>query len=307
MTTANHEVKARSHKVKETAADRAFNIILIIVLIILNIIMLYPFLYVFSTAISDQGQVMSGNVWLYPIGLDMTAMKQIMQYPMFLNSYKNTIIYSVCGTACTLLLTSITAYPLSRSNFRSRGVIAKIYLFTMFFGGGMIPTYLVYRTYGLVDNILVMILPGALSAWNIILCRTFFQGIPDSLHESAYLDGASDWTILWRIVMPLSKPVLSTIALFTMVGIWNDFFTGLLYFNDNSKFPLQLILRMILINASMSSGSGADKNVMDFMQKASTQSLKSASIVISILPIICVYPFIQKYFVKGVMIGSVKG
>lgn len=177
----------------------------------------------------------------------------------------------------------------------------------MFFGGGMIPTYLVYKDLGLVDNIFVMILPGALTAWNIILCRTFFQGIPESLHESAYLDGASDWTILWRIVMPLSKPVLATIALFSMVGIWNDFFTGLIYFNDNTKFPLQLILRMILINASMSGNPAESGNVMDFMQRTSTQALKSASIVISIAPIICVYPFIQKYFVKGVMIGSVKG
>lgn len=307
MTTAKQPARVKSTKVKETVGDRIFNVTLIIVLVIIDLIMLYPFLYVFSTAISNQGEVMAGNVWLYPVGFDMTAMKQIIQYPLFLNSYKNTIIYSVCGTIMTLLLTSLTAYPLSRPNFRSRGVIAKIYLFTMFFGGGMIPTYLVYRSYGLVDNPLVMILPGALSAWNIILCRTFFQGIPDSLHESAYLDGASDLTILAKIVMPLSKPVLSTIALFTMVGIWNNYFTGLLYFNDNTKFPLQLILRMILINSSMSNGSGADKNMIDFMQKASTQSLKSCSIVISILPIICVYPFIQKYFVKGVMIGSVKG
>lgn len=307
MTTATQPAKVRSRKVKETAGDRAFNIVLIVVLVLINIIMLYPFLYVFSTAISTQSEVMAGNVWLYPIGFDMTAMKQIIQYPMFLNSYKNTIIYSVCGTICTLLLTSLTAYPLSRPNFRSKSVIAKIYLFTMFFGGGMIPTYLVYRSYGLVDNPLVMILPGALSAWNIILCRTFFQGIPESLHESAHLDGASDLTILVKIIMPLSKPVLSTIALFTMVGIWNNYFTGLLYFNDSTKYPLQLILRMILINASMSNGSGADKNVMDFMQRASTQALKSCSILISILPIICVYPFIQKYFVKGVMIGSVKG
>lgn len=307
MATASAAKSGRSTKVKESTTDRIFNVVLIIVLILLNILMLYPFLYVLSTSISDPGQVMAGNVWLWPVGFDLTAMKQIMQYPLFLNSYLNTILYSVGGTCATLFMTSLTAYPLAQSKFRLRGAIAKIYLFTMFFGGGMIPTYLVYKDLGLVDNIFVMILPGALTAWNIILCRTFFQGIPESLHESAYLDGASDWTILWRIVMPLSKPVLATIALFSMVGIWNDFFTGLIYFNDNTKFPLQLILRMILINASMSGNPAESGNVMDFMQRTSTQALKSASIVISIAPIICVYPFIQKYFVKGVMIGSVKG
>ena len=298
--------KKRKTAVKESLTDRTFNISLIVILVIVNIIMLYPFIYVISTAISEPSEIMAGNVWLWPIGFDTKAIRQIVQFPNFLSSYKNTIIYAVCGTAMTLLMTSLTAYPLARQNFKLKGFIAKIYLFTMFFGGGMIPTYLIYNKLGFVDNWLVMVIPGALTAWNIILCRTFFQGIPESLHESAYLDGATDWTILWRIVIPLSKPVLATIALFSMVGIWNNFFTGLLYFNKPELFPLQLILRTILINASMNASS-ADGSFMDFASKTSTQALKSASIIISIIPIICVYPFVQKYFVKGVMIGSVKG
>lgn len=298
--------RKRKNLVKDSSTDRVFNVTLITVLVLVNIVMLYPFIYVFSTAISSPAEIMAGNVWLWPIGFDTKAIRQIIQFPNFLSSYRNTIIYAACGTVFTLLITSITSYPLSRPDFRMRGAIAKIYLFTMFFGGGMIPTFLVYKNLGFVDNWLVMVIPGALSAWNIILCRTFFQGIPDSLHESAYLDGANDMVILLKIVMPLSKPVLATIALFSCVGIWNNFFTGLLYFNKPELYPLQLILRMILINASMSN-SATDGNFADFMQKTSTQALKSASIIISIIPIICVYPFVQKYFVKGVMVGSVKG
>jgi len=297
----------KSSSIKEISIDRIFNAILTFILILVNIIMLYPFIYVISTAISDQGQVIAGNVWLYPRGFDMTAVKQIVQYPLFARAYLNTIIYSVSATVMVLLMTSITAYPLSRPKFTASKFLLKIYVVTMFFGGGMIPTYLVYKNYGLVDNPLVMIIPGAVSAWNLVIVRTFFKStIPESLHESACIEGANDWTILWRIVLPLSKPVLATIALFTMVGVWNNFFTGLLYFNKSELYPLQLILRMILINASMSANP-AEGSFMDFMQKSSTQSLKAAAIVVSILPIICIYPFMQKYFVKGVMIGSIKG
>ncbi len=299
-------MRRNGNAIKETLGDATFNTVIIVFLIIVNIVMLYPFIYVLSTSISDQSAVMAGDVWLYPIGFDLTAMNEIMYFPGFLNSYKNTIIYSVSATVLTLAITSFTAYPLSRPEFKMRGFITKIYLFTMFFGGGMIPTFLVYRAYGFVDNPLVMIIPGALSAYNLIIMRTFFQGIPSSLHESAYLDGANDMTIWLKIVLPLSKPVLATIALFTMVGVWNNFFTGLLYFNDADLYPLQLILRMILINASMQASS-VEGSFADFDQTAATESLKSASIVISIIPIVCVYPFVQKYFVKGVMIGAVKG
>lgn len=303
---AANEIRKKRTTIKESTGDRVFNAILVIVLIIVNIVMLYPFIYVISTSISAPGEVMAGNVWLWPIGFDMTAINQILKYPNFLSSYGNTILYSICATIVTILITSITAYPLSRPEFKMRGVLSKIYLFTMFFSGGMIPTYLIYKDLGFVDNWLVMVIPGALTAWNLILVRTFFQGIPDSLHESAYLDGANDLVILWRIVLPLSKPVMATITLFTMVSVWNNFFTGLLYFNKPELYPLQLILRMILINASMNT-SADDSSNMDNMVKTSTQALKSASIIISILPIICVYPFVQKYFVKGVMVGSVKG
>jgi putative aldouronate transport system permease protein len=292
-------------KVKDSVSERVFVVVIVVLLAVLDVIMLYPFIYVFSTAISDTAQVMAGNVWLFPVGIDFSAIQHIATYPLFSSSYLNTVIYTIFGTITCVFITCITAYPLAQAKFKLKGFISIVYVITMFFGGGMIPTFLMYRNLGLVDNRLVMILPGALSAWNIIICRTFFKSIPVSLSESAYLDGASDWTILWRIIMPLSQSIIATLALFSAVGIWNDFFTGLLYFNDSKKYPLQLVLRMILVNASMSAAI-ADGSFLEFTQKTATLALKSASILVSILPIICVYPFIQKYFVKGVMIGSIK-
>jgi putative aldouronate transport system permease protein len=292
-------------KTRDSLSERIFVGVIVALLVILDIIMLYPFIYVFSTAISDTAQVMAGNVWLFPIGIDFSAIQHISTYPLFARSYLNTVIYTILGTISCVFITCITAYPLAQAKFKLKGFISIVYVITMFFGGGMIPTFLMYRNLGLVDNRLVMILPGALSAWNIIICRTFFKSIPVSLSESAYLDGASDWTILWRIIIPLSQSIIATLALFSAVGIWNDFFTGLLYFNDSKKYPLQLVLRMILVNASMGAAI-ADGSFLDFTQKTATLALKSASILVSILPIICVYPFIQKYFVKGVMIGSIK-
>jgi putative aldouronate transport system permease protein len=295
----------KNRGVKDSVPEQVFVGIVTVLLVLVDVVMLYPFIYVFSTAISDTGQVMAGNVWLYPRGLDLSAVKQIATYPLFAQSYLNTVIYTILGTIACVFVTCLTAYPLAQAKFRIRGFISVVYIITMFFGGGMIPTFLMYRNLGLVDNRLVMILPGAISAWNIIICRTFFKSIPVSLNESAYLDGASDWKILWQIIMPLSQPIIATIALFSAVGIWNDFFTGLLFFNDPKKYPLQLVLRMILVNASMSAAI-AEGSFLEFTQKSATLALKSASILISILPIICVYPFIQKYFVKGVMIGSIK-
>jgi putative aldouronate transport system permease protein len=292
-------------KIRESPSERMFTGVIAVLLVMLDVVMLYPFVYVFSTAISDTSQVMAGNVWLFPVGIDFSAIQHISTYPLFARSYLNTAVYTVFGTISCVLITCITAYPLAQAKFKLKSLISIIYVITMFFGGGMIPTFLMYRNLGLVDNRLVMILPGALSAWNIIICRTFFKSIPVSLSESAYLDGASDWTILWRIIIPLSQSIIATLALFSAVGIWNDFFTGLLYFNDSKKYPLQLVLRMILVNASMSAAI-ADGSFLDFTQKTATLALKSASILVSILPIICVYPFIQKYFVKGVMIGSIK-
>ncbi len=293
-------------KVKETLSDHILDLFIIVVLVLLNIIMLYPFLYVISTSFSDPAAVIAGKVWLYPIGFDLRAYTQMVIHPLFKSSYFNTILYTIAGTIAVLLFTTISAYPLSRNKFNIRGFISKIYVVTMFFGGGMIPMYLTMKNLHLIDKRLAMVLPGVISAWNLIIMRSFFKSIPESLHESAYLDGANDWTVLWRIVVPLSKPVLSTIGLFTAVAYWNDFFSALLYLNDSKKFPLQMILRIILVSSTFSKGAEGTGITDELLRASSTQSLKSAAICITVLPIICVYPFIQKFFVKGVMIGSIK-
>lgn len=294
-----------STKIKETRKDKIFNAVTVSLLILVNIIMLYPFIYIISVSISNPNSVIRGEVVLLPKGFSFEAYKQILTYPYFLKSYLNTIFYASVGTVLTLLMTVLAAYPLSMEKFRSKGTVSFLYVVTMFFSGGMIPTFLVVKNLRLLDTRAAVIITAILSAWNVIICRSFFQGIPKSLHESAYIDGANDWTILFKIIIPLSKPVLSTLALFSIVGFWNDFFSALLYLSDRNKFPLQMILRNILINSEMvAKEPGAVKDVSNTV---STLSLKTASIMVTILPVLCVYPFIQKYFVKGVMVGSVKG
>lgn len=299
--------KVKKQKIKLSTEDKVFTLVTYIILSLLIVVMIYPFIYVISTSISDPGRIMRGEVWLLPKGFDTTAYKQMIEHPLFLTAYGNTILYAVAGTLLTLFFTALTAYPLSRGKFRTKGFISKFYLVTMFFGGGMIPTYIAMRNLQLIDTFWVMVLPGAVSAWNVILMRSFFKTIPESLYESAYLDGANDLQVLGRIVLPLSKPIFATIGLFTVVGHWNNFFSGLLYLNDAKKYPLQMILRNILFNASFSANSNEVGSMADMMQFTSTEALKAASIVITMFPIICIYPFIQKYFIKGVMIGSVKG
>lgn len=298
-------VRMSRTKIKETKNDKVFNFTVAALLILVNIIMLYPFIYVVSVSISNPSSVVRGEVVLLPKGFSLEAYKQILNYPYFVKSYLNTIFYATIGTMLTLLMTVLAAYPLSMEKFRSKGTISFLYVFTMFFSGGMIPTFLVIKNLNLLDTRSAVVVTSILSAWNIIICRSFFQGIPKSLHESAYIDGANDWTILFRIILPLSKPVISTLALFSIVGFWNDFFSALLYLNDRNKFPLQMILRNILINSEMiAKEPGAARDVSNTI---STLSLKTASIMVTIIPVLCVYPFIQKYFVKGAMIGSIKG
>lgn len=289
---------------RETRGDKIFRWVVAIILLFVNVIMLYPFILVISLSISDPQAVLRGEVTFLPKGFSTQSYEKMITTPNFWLSYKNTIFYAISHTLITLALTSLTAFPLSVMKFRSRKYLNLYYMITMFVYGGMIPTFLVIRSLHMIDTFWAMILPGALSAYNIMIFRSFFQGIPDSLHESAYIDGANDWRVLFSIILPLSKPVLATIALFTMVRKWNDFFSALLYLNTPSKYPLQMVLRNILTGAEQ---LDKDMGFEDFANRSVTESLKAASIIITTLPVICIYPFIQRYFVKGVMIGSVKG
>ena len=290
---------------KETRGDKVFRIVVAIILLFVNAIMLYPFILIISLSISDPEAVLRGEVTFLPKGFSARAYEKMITTPNFVKSYGNTILYATVGTIITLALTALTAFPLSVTKFRSKKFLNVYYMITMFFYGGMIPTFLVVRSLGIIDTLWATVLPGALTAYNIMIFRSFFQGIPESLHESAYIDGANDWRVLFSIILPLSKPVIATIALFTIVRHWNSFFNALLYLNTPDKYPLQMILRNILTGAEqLNKDSGAFETLA---QSSVTESLKDASIIITTLPVICVYPFIQRYFVKGVMIGSVKG
>ena len=275
-----------------------------IFLLILTAVVLYPFIYMVSISVSDPVAVEFGKVRFLPVGWSWEAYLFVFNDPRLMLAYVNTIIYAVLGTSLSLLLTSLTAYPLSVKWFCMKKFIIKFLTVTMFFGGGIIPYYITIRNLHMINTIWVMILPGAVSAWNVILYRTFFQSLPDSLGESAYIDGANDIKILFQIILPLSKPLLVTMALFSVVGIWNDYFTALIFLNDRSKYPLQMILRSILVQVELLNKDTAQL-MMNFTVNSKT--IKAATIMVAMLPIMLVYPFIQKYFMQGMMIGSLKG
>jgi putative aldouronate transport system permease protein len=279
---------------------------LIIGFILLCVVLatLYPFLYMIAVSLSKDVYVLKGEVSIWPKGLNFKVYKIVFDDPRILSAYRNTITYVVLGTSLSLLVTSLGAYALSKKQMLFHKTFTYIIVFTMFFGGGMIPTFLVVKSIGLIDTIWGMVLPTAISTWNLIIMRTFFFNIPHELEESGKIDGLNDIGIFFHIVIPLTKAVFATIGLFYAVGIWNNFYSALLYLRSENHFPLQVVLRNIVLlgqvkSANVSSVGGDNLVVGD--------SLKFAVIMVSTLPILVVYPFLQKYFVKGAMIGSVKG
>ncbi|WP_412761606.1 carbohydrate ABC transporter permease [Paenibacillus chibensis] len=281
-----------------------FTVINTLIMLLIAAVMLYPFVYMLAVSLSGDVYVMKGQVTLWPKGFNLRMYELVLGDPQIWTSYRNTILYTVLGTAIAMLITAMGAYALSRKDMMFHKGFTLLIVFTMFFGGGMIPTFLVVRSLGLVDTIWGMVLPGAVSTWNLILMRTFFSGIPKELEESGRMDGLNDIGIFFRIIVPLSKPVFATISLFYAVGIWNNFLYPLLYLRSQELFPLQVLLRNLVLAGSVSSGQvtqiGGDNLVVE-------DSLKYATIMVSTLPILILYPFVQKYFVKGSMIGAVKG
>jgi putative aldouronate transport system permease protein len=281
-----------------------FAILNVILLLGVMVITLYPFVYMLSVSLSADIYVMKGQVSLWPKGLNFKMYELVLGDPKIWTAYKNTIIYVVFGTAIAMVITSMGAYALSRKDMGFHKGLTLLIVFTMFFSGGMIPTFLVVRSLGLVDTIWGMVLPGAVNTWNLILMRTFFSGIPKELEDSGRVDGLNDVGIFFRIVVPLSKAVFATIALFYAVAMWNNFMFPLLYLRSQELFPLQVILRNLVLAGNVASGDvtsiGGDNLIVE-------DSLKFATIMVSTLPILLVYPFVQKYFVKGAMIGAVKG
>ena len=289
----------------ESSGDRFFQIFVNTLITIILIIIIYPLVFVISASFSDPLYLLQGKVSLLPKGFTLESYSKIINFNDVWMGYKNTIIYVTVGTLINLIMTTLGAYPLSRKDFFGRNIITALLVFTMFFSGGMIPTYLVVKSLGLTNTMWAMVLPSAISVYNLIIMRTFFQSIPYELQESATIDGASDFQILARIVLPLSKPILAVMTLFYAVTHWNAFFDALIYLTNRNKYPLQLILREILIQDDVAGAEGLDDDAIQ--QAMSVEGMKYAVIIIANLPILCLYPFLQRYFVQGVMIGSLKG
>ncbi|NIK70463.1 carbohydrate ABC transporter permease [Paenibacillus sp. BK720] len=286
--------------------ERLFDAVVYIIAAIIMVIVLYPLLFIVSASFSDPAKVLNGDVWLLPQGLNVEAYANILQNDKIWTGYGNSIMYTVIGTVINLIMTILAAYPLSRPDLPLRNGIMVLITMTMFFSGGLIPTYLLVKDLGMVDTIWALIVPGAIATYNLIVMRTYFQNsIPWELQEAAHMDGCSNWRLLVSIILPLSKPILAVMVLFYAVGHWNSFFNALIYIRDEGKYPLQLVLREILLisqSAQTDGGSvGLEKQIL------LSESIKFAVIIVSSLPVLIMYPFVQRHFVKGVMIGSIKG
>lgn len=271
---------------------------------ILAFVCLYPFLNVIAYSLSGYNAVLSGRVNFYPIDFSLEAYKQILGKTQIWNSMRTTVFVTVVGTALSLVLTTCAAYALSRQDLPGRTFLTGMILFTMYFGGGMIPTFLVVKGVGLYDTLGSLFIPQSVNVFNFIVMRTFFRNLPESLEEAARIDGASYVQVLIKIVLPLSLPIIATIGLFYAVGYWNTYFDALLYIQNPDKYTLQLRLRSLLFGEELNNSSA---NLEGMGTQVMTQSLKMATVAVSTIPILVVYPWLQKYFVKGVMIGSVKG
>lgn len=289
---------------KKSVGEKLFDGFNIILLTVAAFVFVYPVWFTVVSSLSDAHAVASGEVTFWPVGFNLSAYERVFSDPNIWLAYGNTIYYVVAGTTINLILTTLGAYPLSRKDLWGRNLIMGMIVFTMFFSGGLIPSYLNVRNLGLFDTRWALLLPGAISAFNLIVMRTFFQSsIPDGLIESAKIDGANEFRILGRIVLPLSMPVLAVMTLFYAVGHWNSWFSAMIYLQDRSLYPFQLILREILVQSQTNDLlSGVNQN--DVVKVSET--IKYATIVVATLPILFIYPFLQKYFVKGVMIGALK-
>lgn len=282
-----------------------FDIINWIFMLFLIFVTLYPFIHVTAVSFSSRGEALREGWHFYPKEVDLSAYKRLLVSSIIWRGFYNSVLRTFLGTVIALFLTALTAYPLSKKNMPCRKLFNGLILFTMLFSGGIIPSYLLIKQLNMVNTIWALVIPGAISAYNVIIMRNFFMSIPESLEESAMIDGASVFRIWVKIVIPLSKPVLATIALWTCVGYWNAYFDALIYITDRSKMVLQVILRRMLLDSQID---------MFAPQTIDTNSIpppdivvQSSLIVITTVPIVIVYPFLQKYFTKGILIGAVKG
>lgn len=295
-------------KVKnQSNGDRIFMFLVNAFLIISFILVAYPLIYVVSASFSSPGALVSGKVWLLPVEMTLAGYKAVFANNQIMSGYANSLYYLVVGTSVNLVMTMLAAYPLSRNTFLGRNVFMFLFVFTMLFSGGLIPLYLVVKNLGLTDTRMAMIIPTALAVWNVIITRTYLtSSIPNELYEAAKVDGASEFRQFVSIAVPLSKPILAVLALYYGVGHWNAYFNAMIFLKSKELYPLQIVLRSILVKSQINTGQIAMmENMTDQMGIGSL--VKYSVIVVASVPVLLIYPVVQKYFVKGVMVGSLKG
>jgi putative aldouronate transport system permease protein len=295
------------YRIRESRVDLIFTIINNSFLVVVLLVILYPLIYVVSASFSDPNAVASGKVWLWPIDITPKAYVRIFEYSRIWSGYANSLFYATVGTLVNVTMTILAAYPLSRKDLFGKNPLLFLFVFSMMFSGGLIPLYITVNQVGLYNTRWALIIPQALSVWNMIIAITFFRtSLPPELLEAAQLDGCNDIQYLIRIVLPLSTPIIAVLCLFYAVGHWNQFFNALIFLANKDLFPLQLILRDILVNSTIDPSLLEDAKTM--AAKAGLRDLlKFALIVVSSVPVLMIYPFVQKYFVKGLMIGAIKG
>lgn len=288
-------------------SDKVFSVVNYVFLLLILVIVLYPMVFVLSASVTEPEILLKGELRLLPKGFTLDSYRRVLNNQDIMRGYLNTIKYTVIGTTVNVLMTIMAAYPLSRRDFVGRNVITALMVFTMFFSGGMIPTFLVVKGLGLYNTMWALILPSAVSVWNITIMRTYLQtNIPHEIQEAAMIDGCSNMDILVRIVLPLSVPIILVMMMFYAIGHWNSYFSALIYLTDRAKYPLQVVIREILLQNNLGDmATYVDEGVIRQMMLA--EGIKYAVIVVANLPVFLIYPFIQKYFTKGIMLGGLKG
>lgn len=298
------EKSIRNKSIK--AGDKVFDIVNTLLLVFIFLIILYPLYYVVIASFSDPDLVLTGKIFLLPKGFQLNSYKKVFSNSEVMNGYMHTIMYAAVGTCINLAVTLTAGYALSRPDLRGRKGFTLFFVFTMFFGGGTVPTYMLVRNLHLINTFWAMVIPNAMSVWNLILCRNFFESnIPKELLEVSQIDGCRNDYFFFRIVLPLSKALIAVMVLFYAVGHWNSYMQPLLYLSDRSRYPLQLVLKNILISSQPDASLAGMTDRAEMYKQ--TEMLKYALVVVSSVPMIVLYPFVQKYFVQGVMVGSVKG
>ncbi len=290
---------------KVSRGYRVFQVFNGIILAVVVVVTLYPFVNIVARSLSEEGYIRSGQVNLVPRGFNLTTYKIIVNDPVFWTNYRNTIVYTVVGTAIAMFMTTCYAYVLSKKHLRGRGLLVGIAVFTMFFSGGLIPNYVLITSLGMKNTMWAIVLPNAISVFNLLVMKAFFESLPVELEEAAAVDGMSTYGILWKIVLPLSKAVIATMVLFYAVAFWNSWFSAFLYMDKVDLFPVTVYLRNLIAGATGASMAGSGASSDDIT--AAAANIQSVTMVLTTLPILLVYPFIQKYFVSGVMLGAVKG